>query len=199
VPVIYFVRHAACESVGRGLAADRPDPGLDARGVDQTRDLARGLCSTRLDAVYSSPRERARQTAAAIAKPRGLDVRIVDGFREIGFGEWAGRSFAELAERPAWSRWNSFRSFERPPGGESMAEVQARAVGEVERMAGDWPEGQLAVVSHADVIKVVLAYFLGMPIDFHARLELLPASVSVLQLGPWGAKVQRLNDVEARG
>jgi broad specificity phosphatase PhoE len=77
--------------------------------------------------------------------------------------------------------------------------VQARAVGEIERIAEAWPDGTVAVVSHADVIKAVLAYVLGMPIDFHARLEILPASVSVLQLGPWGAKVHRLNDVEARG
>lgn len=199
MPVLYVVRHAACESVGRGLAADRPDPGLDGRGVDQARALASGLSSITFDAVYSSPRKRARQTATSLAKPRGLEVRSADGLREVGFGQWAGRSFAELAEQPAWSRWNSFRSFERPPGGESMAEVQARAVGEVERIAGEWPDGTLAVVSHADVIKVVLAYFLGMPIDFHGRLEILPASVSVLQLGPWGAKVHRLNDVEGRG
>jgi ribonuclease H / adenosylcobalamin/alpha-ribazole phosphatase len=199
VPVVYLVRHAACASVGRGLAAERPDPGLDARGIDQARVLASRLSSLPLDAVVSSPRERARQTAAALAKPRGLEVRLADGFREIGFGEWAGRSFAELAERPGWNRWNSFRSFERPPGGESMAEVQARAVGEIERIAEAWPDGTVAVVSHADVIKAVLAYVLGMPIDFHARLEILPASVSVVQLGSWGAKVHRLNDVEARG
>jgi broad specificity phosphatase PhoE len=194
VALLYLIRHAACESVGRRLACDVPGVGLNAEGERQARSLSDRLAQVPFDAVYTSPLERARATALSISRGRGLEVQIAEGIAEIRFGDWGGRTFDELRESPSWRRWNDFRSFARPPGGESISEVQARSLREIERMVAATPDGTLAVVSHGDVIKAVVAWFLGMPIDLCHRLEIDPGSVSMLAVEPWGARVLRLND-----
>jgi broad specificity phosphatase PhoE len=194
MPVFYVIRHASCPPLGRRLAGREPGVSLDAEGERQARALAERLAPVRLDAIYSSPLERARQTADWIARGRGLRVRISEGLDEIAFGAWTGLSFEELDRLPAWTRYNADRGLSRPPGGESMAEVQARALRELERLAAAHPLGALAVVSHADVIKAVVCGHLGLPLDFLPRIEISPASLSVLRVDEAGARLARLND-----
>jgi probable phosphoglycerate mutase len=175
---------------------------LNTAGEGQAARLADRLRAVRIEAVYSSPLERARQTAEPIARGRGveggaLEVRTLDALAEIAFGEWTGRTLSELDREPAWRRFNSFRSGTRIPGGELIAEVQARAVSGLVALRGRHPAGTVVAVSHGDVIRAALAYWLGMPLDLMQRLEVEPASVSAVELDDDGVRILRLNDTGA--
>lgn len=189
-----LIRHAAHGAQGVRLVGRMPDAGLSVLGREQADRLARRLERSPIEAVCSSPMERAMATARAIADRRGITPRIEHALDEIDFGTWTGQSFAELASDPVWQAWNGFRSASRPPGGEAMIEVQARAVELIERLRHEHGDGTVALVSHADVIRAVLVHFLGMPLDLILRLEVEPGSVSILSVADWGARLLGLND-----
>jgi probable phosphoglycerate mutase len=113
---------------------------------------------------------------------------------EIDFGAWTGRSFAALRDDPHWRRWNLERAWERPPGGESMREVQLRASACLDRLAEAHPDAAIAAVSHGDVIRSVVAAVLGLPLDHYARFEVAPASVTTIARWRGGAMLVRLNE-----
>jgi broad specificity phosphatase PhoE len=136
---------------------------------------------------------RARRTAAEIAQPQGLEVEIDERFVEIDFGVWTGAEFAALAGDPAWERWNRERSLARCPAGEAMADVQRRAIDALDQWVGSGRGAGLAVVSHGDVIRAVLAWYLGLSLDHLLRIEISPASVTVLDASAGGARVLALN------
>jgi broad specificity phosphatase PhoE len=112
----------------------------------------------------------------------------------VEVGDWTGLTFDELQTRPEWRRFNTVRSLTRIPGGELMLEVQARIVSELECLRQRHPEQVVAVVSHGDVIKGAVAHCAGVPLDLFQRIEIAPASVSVLRLGDHGPYIQRVND-----
>jgi broad specificity phosphatase PhoE len=168
---------------------------LTDAGKAQAERLARRLAHERIQHVLSSPIERALETAAPLARERGLSVEVCEALTEIELGAWTGRTFAELHAAEQWRQFNQFRSGTLVPGGESMVQVQARFVGEMLRRRDESPDEGFALVSHADPIKIALATFLGAPLDFYDRLEVSLGSVSVLTLDRWGAKVMRLNEV----
>lgn len=188
-----LVRHAAADHVGRRLAGRSPGVGLNETGRREASRLGADLATAPLAAIYSSPLERAMETALPMADPHGLEPVVGEWFHEVEFGEWTGRSFEELDGDPDWRWWNEFRSTARPPGGESIAEVLARALDGIreirERHEGEW----VAVVSHCDVIRPLLAHFAGMPLDHLLRLEVGTASVSAVELNPWGARILGIN------
>jgi probable phosphoglycerate mutase len=146
-------------------------------------------------AVYSSPLERAIETAGPFARRKGLSVQVAPGLNEIDFGDWTGRTLAELEQLPGWRAFNTFRSGTRIPGGEMAAEVLTRASREIERLraAHPSPTDIVALVSHGDVIRAVVAHALGSPPDLFQRIELSPASVSVLLVDTYGSRVLLLN------
>ena len=109
-------------------------------------------------------------------------------------GEWSGLTYRELDEQSDWRRFNTVRGMTRIPGGELMVETQARAVGELDRLRAAHTNEVFAVVSHGDVIKAAIAYFAGMPLDFLWRIELDPASVSVIAFEGDTPRILRLND-----
>jgi probable phosphoglycerate mutase len=170
--------------VGKGLTGWLPGHSLDENGRKQADDLASRLASAPLTAIYSSPLERAVETAAPLARRLGLEVRLKEDFGEVRFGDWQGKDFAEIERDSRWSAFNSYRSFTRAPGGEIMLETQARMVRGLLDLVEAHGNETLAVFSHADAIKSALMHFLGIPRDFHQRLEILPASVSVLDIFP---------------
>lgn len=190
---VLLIRHAAAAHVGRTLAGRAPGLHLDARGRAETDALARMLADAPLAAVYTSPLERARETAVAIARPHGLEPRPAAAFQEVDFGDWTGMSFDALEEREDWRRWNEARSTARPPNGESMAEVTERAVAGLREIEAAHAGGWAAVVSHCDVIRPLLAHFLGFSTDRFYRLEIDTASVSTLELDEWGARILAVN------
>jgi broad specificity phosphatase PhoE len=193
--MFFLVRHAAHELVDRVLCGRRPGVRLGEEGSAQAQSVAERLARENIAAIHTSPLERARETAAPIAERLRLSPEVHEGINEIDLGDWSGRSFEQLAEDPRWPSWNNARAVSRPPGGESMLEVQARAVGHLERTRAAHPDEAVVLVSHADVIKAALLYYLGMPIDGYRLFDIAPASVSTLVVGDWGAKVLSMNEV----
>ena len=191
---VLLARHAAHDRLDRVLCGRMPGVSLSGEGRAQAGRLAERLARRHPTALYTSPLDRARETAAPLAARLGLDPRVAEGLAEIDVGDWTGRSFDELRGDPAWTAWNTRRSLARPPGGETMLAVQARAVGWLERARAGHGDETIALVSHADVIKAVLAHYLGLPLDQIGRFEVGPASTSTLVVGDWGAKVQALNE-----
>jgi probable phosphoglycerate mutase len=191
---ILLIRHAAHVELGRTLSGRRRDVALSAEGLEQAEIVGDLLGVDPIAAVYSSPRERAFYTARQIAEPHELKVRIEDGLDEVDFGDWTGRGFDELEGDPVWGLWNEARATARPPGGESMEEAVRRSTAALEAIAAAHNGEMIACVSHCDIIRGIIAYYLGLPLDNLRRFDVDPASVSRLALGGWGARVMSLNE-----
>mgnify|MGYP003664542825 CR=1 FL=1 len=167
---------------------------LSQEGLEQAEIVADLLAVEPLAAVYSSPRERAFYTAREIADQHEMKVQIADALDEIDFGDWTGLSFDALEGDADWQRWNEARGSARPPGGESMEEAASRATSALEQIAADHRDQTVACVSHCDVIRGVIAGYLGLPLDNLLRFDIDPASVSRLIVGEWGARVSSINE-----
>jgi probable phosphoglycerate mutase len=189
-----LVRHAAHDALGKTLTGRAPGIALSAKGQAQSEALAERLAPVPVAAIYSSPLERAYQTAEPLARRLGLEVKISPQVGEMEFGEWSGLSFEELAPDPRWNNFNLYRSGTPPPGGELMAEVQCRMVRELDRLRHFHPDEAVVMVSHGDVIRAALAYYLGVPLDLFQRIEISPASMSIVRLFEHGPQVLRMND-----
>ena len=188
-----LIRHASHALLGHTIVGRLPGVQLSARGLREAEALASRLEGWPIQALYSSPLERARATAAAIADRLRLEVQAADELNEIDYGAWTNRTLADLREIPEWRRFNLFRSGSRIPGGESMVEVQDRMLQLIERLRCVHPEQTVALVGHGDVIKAALAYYLGVPLDLFGRIELSPASLSVIRVEPHGPQVLLIN------
>lgn len=149
--------------------------------MQQVSRLGRLLESASIDAIYTSPLERAVETAEAIAAPHRLAPIVIEDLGELHFGSWEGRTFSELEPDHDWVRFNIARSTVRPPGGELMVEAQTRMVRTMEHLASKHNSHTVAVVSHADPLRSLIAYYLGMPIDFLSRFNLSPASITIVE------------------
>jgi broad specificity phosphatase PhoE len=191
---ILLVRHAAHVELGTILSGRRRDIALSNEGLGQAAILADLLGVEAVAAVYSSPRERAWYTARDIAEPHGLKVEVLDELDEIDFGDWAGKSFAELEGDEDWNAWNERRGSARCPAGETMGEAIARAFAALEQIAHQHEEGSVAAVTHCDIIRGVIARVLGLPLDNMLRFDVDPASVSRIEIGRWGARVRSVNE-----
>jgi len=190
--VFNLVRHGAYHLVGHGLGGRAPHA-LSEEGLAQAARVALALGERPVAALLSSPVRRAWETASVIGDRLGLAVADAPEFTEIDFAGWTGLSFAALEAQPAWRAWNRFRSTAAVPGGETMLAVQARAMAGLRRLAAAWPDGEVVVVSHADVIKAVLAHVLGAPLDLLHRIEVAPASTSRLAVAEEDAVVLGIN------
>jgi probable phosphomutase (TIGR03848 family) len=188
-----LVRHASHALLGHTMVGRTPGVQLSSEGLREAEALAQRLEGWPIQALYSSPLERARGTAAPIAARLRLEVQIVDELNEVEFGEWTNRTLVDLHQLEEWRRFNSFRSGSRIPDGESMIEVQGRMLRLIERLCALYPKQTVALVSHGDVIKTTLAYYLGLPLDLFQRIELSPASLSVVRAGPYGPEVLLIN------
>jgi probable phosphomutase (TIGR03848 family) len=192
---ILLVRHAMNEWVKTGRLAGRtPGVHLSEEGKEQALALGRRLASRPIHAIYSSPLERAQETAMAIARHHQLAVETSDGITEVDFGDWTGRELKELAKEPEWFLVQGRPSAVRFPNGESPREMVTRSVDEVERLSAAHPEQTVVLVSHSDVIKGILAHYLGMHVDQFQRLVVSPSSISALTFTPMGALVACVND-----
>ncbi len=195
-----LVRHGTNDWVGKRLAGWTPGVGLNEEGRRQARALARRLAQTPLTALYTSPLERTLETARILAEPHPhLEVRVDVRLAEVRYGTWEGKDLEVLRQDPGWPAVRHTPSLARFPEGESFREVQARAVGALEGWATAYPGGTLLIVTHADVVKLLVAYYLGLPLDLYSRLPVAPASLTVLQRGPGGARIERLNDTAHLG
>lgn len=194
--LILLVRHGQNDWVKKNrLAGWTPGVHLNEEGQKQVKELADRLAELPVKAIYSSPLERCMETAAAMALPREITITQMESVGEVRYGEWEGKKIKKLAKQKAWHTVQHFPSRFRFPGGESFLEVQQRAVAAIEALSNQHQKEIIVIVSHADVIKLVLAYYMGTHIDLFQRIGLSPASVSVLALGEnGGVRVLRVND-----
>src|SRR4051812_37232506 len=200
---VLFVRHGLSTANNGGvLAGWTPGIHLAEQGREQVDTLAERLAPVPLAAIVTSPLERCLETADVIAKTRDTISPVIDErFGECRYGDWTGQELKKLVKDPLWKVVQAHPSAARFPGdgGESLAETQARAVNAVRdwnKQLGDAPT--YLVVSHADVIKAVLADALGQHLDLFQRIVINPASVSVVQYTSLRPFVVRINDTGGR-
>lgn len=191
---LFLVRHAVHDLIGRVLTGRMAGISLGEEGRRQCERLTARLSRERVAAIYASPLERAQETAAPIAARLGLRVETVDDATDVDYGEWSGSAFDDLDRDERWPAWNHSKATGRPPGGETLLEVQLRAVRTTERIVAANPDGAAVLVSHGDVIKSVIAWCLGLAVEHIDRIEIGPASVSTVVIAPWGARVHALNE-----
>ncbi len=191
---LVLVRHAVTAQTGPLLSGRAPGIDLSDTGVGQAENVGRRLAVLPVRAVYASPIERTRQTAQHIADHHGLEVRVLPGVIEADYGEWTGGKISDLAKTDLWKTVQIVPSRARFPGGESIAEMQSRMVTALEQVVADHPGELIVVVSHADPIKAAIAHFSGVHLDLFQRVVVSPASVTVFELGPFGAALLKCND-----
>lgn len=195
VTALLLVRHAVTEATGDRLGGWTPGVHLSEEGRVQARQTARRLSDLPLRAVYTSPLERTRQTADIVAAPHDLEPVVEEGVGEVDYGTWTDEPLDDLRERDLWLLIQHAPSRVSFPDGEAIRGAQARAVDALEALADRHPDEAVVVVSHADVIKAVVAHFVGMPLDTFQRLVVSPASVTALALPTGGAgRLLRFND-----
>lgn len=190
---LLLVRHANCDHVGKRLVGRLPDIRLNSQGEAEAQALASRLASMTLAAIYSSPLERAVETARTLAGPHELVVRSADGLIEIDYGDWTGLTLDEVRALPEWRVYHASRSRMTIPNGERIAEVQARAVATIERIGEEHPDDTVVAVSHGDVIRTLIAHVACIPLDAIDSFEVLPASVAVIELGKGWRRLRALN------
>lgn len=179
---VLLVRHAHTEAVGRRLAGRTPGVLLSARGRDEAAAVGAQLASNTLQAIYSSPLERAVATASAIARAHGLPVTRDPDLTEVDFGEWTGLAFDLLERLPAWRDFNAHRATAIVPGGEAAPAAQARIVRALTRIRRTHRGQTVVAVTHADIIRYALLHAAGAPLDDVHTLTVPPASVHTLQM-----------------
>lgn len=191
---ILLIRHGLTNSVGKRLSGRLPGVSLNEEGRKQAQNLALRLAHVPISAIYSSSLERAVETAEPLANAQHLQTIISSDFLEINFGDWTNAAFTELQTIPQFQHFNAFRSNTRIPGGEMMLEAQTRMIAGLERLCRQHQQQTVVVVSHSDLIKAALAYYAGIHLDMFQRIEISPASVSVIQIYEETARILVIND-----
>lgn len=191
--VVLLIRHGHTDAVGARLVSRLPGVPLNAAGRADVERLRAALAREPLAAIYTSPLERTIETARAVAAEHRLLPQPCHGLIEVDFGDWTGRTFAELQERDDWRRFNTQRGDAIVPGGESAPAVQTRILACLRQLQQRHPGQTVAAVSHADVIRAALLYYSGISLDAWQQMEIDPASVSAIALGPSGDEVLYIN------
>jgi len=192
--LLLLVRHGTTPLTGTRLTGRLPGVHLSEEGIRQAKGAAERLGGLPIKAVYASPLERCIETAEPIASRHGLEIRPLEAMAEVDYGEWAGRSFKQLNRLKGWSELHARPADFRFPGGESIREAQTRAVGATQLLLKAHPNQAIVVVSHADLIRLTMAAYLGMGIDLYQRVIVGVASVSAVVLGDRVPRVVRLSD-----
>jgi probable phosphoglycerate mutase len=178
---ILLVRHGQTPTTGRLLPGRAPGLRLADEGVAQAERAAERIAELKqVDAVYCSPLERARETAAPIGTATGLRPKVDRGLLECDFGDWTGAELAKLMKLPEWRTVQKAPSTFRFPNGESFTEMQVRMVTALDRLRSAHPGGTIVCVSHADTIKAAMAHALGTHLDLFQRIVISTCSISAI-------------------
>ncbi len=193
--VILFVRHGQTPTTGSVLPGRAPGLHLSPEGLEQARGVAERVAGLgHIRAVYASPMERTVETAAPIARACKLRVRRDSGLVECDFGRWTGRELQNLRRRKEWTTVQHHPSGFRFPGGESFAEMQARALDAVAAITARHSGETVVAVSHADVIKAVAAAAAGTPLDLFQRFVISPCSITAVAYHRAGPMLLTVNN-----
>jgi probable phosphomutase (TIGR03848 family) len=191
---LFLIRHALTAQTGRILYGQTPGVDLDDRGRAQAERLAERFASVRLTAIYSSPLDRCTQTVEPLATAKRLRVSLAPDLIEMDTGAWTGRTLPQVRRTKLWRVVQTEPSLFRFPGGEGFVEAETRAVAAVDRIARKHPRGRVAVASHGDIVRIVLAHLLGTPLDDFQRIVVDTASVSVVVIDGGQRRVVLAND-----
>jgi probable phosphomutase (TIGR03848 family) len=196
--VVHLVRHGITPDTGKRLSGRTPGLHLSSDGRSQAAATAAFLKDVDLKAIYSSPIERCLETAEIVASAHKRKARTLEGLIEVDYGSWSNRTFASLQRLKLWSTVLSRPSAVTFPNGESIRGVQSRAVEAIEILSAKHPKDHICCVTHADVIRLVMAHYLGVHVDLYQRIFVAPASVSVLYIDDEAVRVLALNTDPAR-
>jgi probable phosphoglycerate mutase len=195
---LHLVRHGDTLQASEGVFCGDIDPPLIENGLAQAERVARAIKAFAPDALYCSPKLRARQTAAPIAKACGLQPVLEDGLREIGYGTWDGRREADIraTEPAAFDAWRADPAMVSPPGGESAFMIAARAMPVINKIRAAHPTGQVVVVSHKATIRVIACALLEVPLaKFRTHVACPTTSITSFDFSAEGAMLVRVADV----
>lgn len=188
-----LIRHAMTDSVGKRASGRMANVHLNDQGHMQAQLLAERLAGLPITGIYSSPLERATETAEPLAKLLNLVTEVNEHFLELDFGDWTNRSFEQLEKEPAFRYFNAFRSCTRVPGGELMLEAQTRMITGLQKLGLQHNNETVAVISHSDLIRATIAYYAGIHLDMFQRIEISPASVSIVEVYEETTRIQLIN------
>ncbi len=192
--VVLFVRHGQTPTTGASLPGRAPNLHLAESGIAQAQQAAERIAKLgSVAAVYASPMERTRETAAPIAKARKLRVRQSKGLIECDFGDWTGKPLANLRKLDEWKTVQRYPSGFRFPRGESFAEMQARALDATHNLVAAHPGETIVAVSHADIIKSIVAAAAGTHLDLFQRIVISTCSITAILYTPEGPIVLTVN------
>jgi len=195
---VLLVRHGHTPTTGKLLPGRAPGLHLSEKGIEQAAVVAERIATLRdVHAIYTSPLERTRETAAPIARARGLRAKADRGLLEADIGDWTGMELKTVSRKEEWKQVQRYPSGFRFPGGESFTEMLARAAGAVDRIQLDHRGQTVVVVSHADVIKAVVAHALGVHLDLMQRVSIAPCSVSAVAFSDLGPMVLTVGSTAA--
>jgi broad specificity phosphatase PhoE len=192
--VFHLLRHGEHGLLGRVLAGRMPGVGMTERGRAEIASQAERLAGEKIAAIYASPLQRTRESAEIVAARLGLPIGFRDDLLELDFGEWTGATFDSIRADPRWPAWSTQRSLAAIPGGESMRAVQQRVVAALLELNERHLHESVVLVSHGDVIRAVLLFALGMPLDFYNRIEVGQGSISTIHIQSSGIRVTTLGE-----
>ena len=192
--LVLLVRHGQTPTTGKLLPGRAPGLHLADTGRTQAQAAADRIAGlAKVDAIYASPLERARETAAPIGKALGQKVHIDRGLLECDFGDWTGAELKALMKLPEWTTVQRSPSMFRFPNGESFLEMQTRIVSTLDRLRAAHPGGVIVCVSHADPIKAAVAHAMGTHIDLFQRIVISTCSISAIAYSVGGPIVLTVN------
>jgi probable phosphomutase (TIGR03848 family) len=192
--LVLLVRHGLTRTTGRILPGRAPGLHLADAGHREAAAAAERIGRLKhVAAVYSSPMERARETAEPIAEACGLQVSVEPGLTECDYGDWTGARLARLRRTPEWAIIQRHPSGFRFPGGEAFTEMQTRITSALGRLVAAHPGATVVAVSHADPIKAAVAQALGTPLDLFQRIVISTGSVTAIACHPTGPTVLLVN------
>lgn len=196
MPTILLIRHGENDMLKKGLAGRLPAIHLNEAGQRQAQEIASALAAAPIKAIYSSPMERALETAQPLAQAKGLEVQVLAGLNEVDFGDWQGASYTDLQKEALWKQVQEDAQAVRFPGGETLVEVQQRAVAEIERLAAESGEKDVAACfTHGDVVRLLTAHYLNMALNDFQRLLTFTASITTLHFDGVLPRVLNYNQV----
>lgn len=194
VTTLLLIRHGVTATTGSRLGG-RTEAELNEAGRQQAKEAGARIAALPVRAIYASPLARTWQTAEIIGQAVGLKPTACEGLLEVDYGQWTDRPLKTVARTKMWPVIQALPSLASFPDGETIRHAQLRATDAVEELVARHRRGVVVAVSHADVIKAVVAFYLSLPLDAFQRLHVGPASVSVLRLSPGGRPVLlRFND-----
>jgi broad specificity phosphatase PhoE len=194
MPIILLIRHGETDFVGKRLSGHLPGIHLNPTGKRQADDLAQNLRGAPIKAIYSSPLERALETALPLSQISGIPIKICQGLSEINFGTWQGKTIKQMHRLKLWKVVVEKPSEMQFPKGETFLEAKQRLVTVIDEINDAHAETDLvAVFSHSDSISLLVSHFLNMPLDDFHRVSIDTASISVLMLGKGQPTIRHLN------